>query len=133
VITPDTSVLVPALVVSHASHREAATALSRGQLKLIGHVVLEAYSILTGRMRPRVSPHTAAEALTRLDGDPLALSSGGYLELMRRAPQAGIVGALVHDARVGAAAAEHGLRLLSRDVRAARAYQAVGADYELLA
>jgi toxin FitB len=132
VISPDTSVLVPALVQAHESHREAATALSQAQLRLVGHVVLETYSILTGRTRPRVSPRTVVEALLRLDGNPLPLSAGGYRDLLREMSEAGILGARAHDARVGATAAAHGLRLLSRDRRAARAYEAVGAEYELL-
>lgn len=131
-ISPDTSVLVAALVQAHESHREAATALSQDQVRLTGPVVLETYSILTGRLRPRVSPRTAVEAILRLDSHPLPLSSAGYRALLQAVSEAGILGAQVHDARVGAVAAAHRLRLLSRDPRAARAYEAVGVDYELL-
>lgn len=37
-----------------------------------------------------------------------------------------------YDALVAAAAAEHGLKLVSRDVRAAGTYRAMGVDLELL-
>jgi predicted nucleic acid-binding protein len=39
----------------------------------------------------------------------------------------------VYDALVAAAVAEHGLRLVSRDARAAGTYRAMGVDLELLA
>jgi len=60
------------------------------------------------------------------------LSSEGSAALVAQLSASGVSGGAVYDALVAAAAAEHGLRLVSRDARAAGTYRAMGADLELL-
>jgi predicted nucleic acid-binding protein len=45
---------------------------------------------------------------------------------------AGRSGAAIYDAQIAATAKHHGLKLLSRDRRAAATYDAIGVDYELV-
>ncbi|HYW26191.1 MAG TPA: PIN domain-containing protein [Terriglobales bacterium] len=56
-LTPDGSVVIPALDTSHEPHEQAAAVIEEaGELRLIAHVALEAYHVLT-RVRPyRRSP-----------------------------------------------------------------------------
>jgi len=60
------------------------------------------------------------------------LSSEASAALVAQLAASGVSGGAVYDALVAAAAAEHGLRLVSRDTRAAGTYRAMGADLELL-
>jgi predicted nucleic acid-binding protein len=53
--------------------------------------------------------------------------------LLPRLASLGIAGGSVYDALVGAAAAESGLVLLTRDVRALPVYRALQVDIEVLA
>ena len=53
-------------------------------------------------------------------------------DTVARAAEAGIVGGSIHDALVGASVRDAGGRLLTRDRRAAPAYERVGVDYELI-
>ena len=132
--TVDSSVLIPASQRSHVDHGHAMAVFRRGDLRVGGHVLLETYSTLTGgRVKPRARPDLALEALLRLPGPPLTLSPEGYLSALRRCAENGLVGGAIYDGLVAATAREAGARLLSRDRRAARAYEAMGADFELIA
>lgn len=53
-------------------------------------------------------------------------------ELRSRLPQLGITGGGVYDALVGQAALASGRRLLTRDLRARRTYELLGADVPLV-
>jgi predicted nucleic acid-binding protein len=132
VITVDSSVLVPALQSWHAAHAQASAVLRRADVRVSGHVLLEAYSTLTGgRVKPRARPELAVKALLRF-GQPLTLSAEGYLSALRRCARAGVAGGAVYDALIAATAEEAGAPLVSRDQRAARTYEAVDASYELI-
>jgi predicted nucleic acid-binding protein len=130
-ITVDTSVLIPALRASHASHGLARAALREPGLRLIAHVAAETYAQLT-RTRPRVHPAIAAKALQAIDEKPLSLSGEMYLATLRRCADHAVVGGGVYDALIAATAREAGLLLVSLDQRAARTYAAMGADHRLL-
>jgi predicted nucleic acid-binding protein len=60
------------------------------------------------------------------------LSAGGARALFEGLATLQIAGGSVYDALVGAAAAEHGLPLATRDRRAVDAYRALGVGVELL-
>lgn len=128
----DSSLLIPAVAPWHAEHARADEALGGiGDLRMIGHVVLETYSWLTGN-RPRTPPKVAAELLRRLPGPPLVLSAEGHIRMVELAGGSGIMGGAMYDALIAATALEAGARLLSRDERAARTYAAIGVRFELL-
>jgi toxin FitB len=60
------------------------------------------------------------------------LSAEGAARLLATLSPLRIAGGAVHDALVAAAAAEHGLRLATRDRRAADTYRAIGVDFDFL-
>jgi predicted nucleic acid-binding protein len=83
-------------------------------------------------VRPRVRPAEAERALRALDGQPLTLSVGGHLNALQQCGQHNILGGAVFDALIAATAMEHDMCLITRDERAARTYEALGVEYELL-
>jgi toxin FitB len=131
--TPDSSVLIPALQVGHPNHEEARKVLSRGQLRITGHVALETFAAMTSAgYKPRTSPSAAAAAIAQLDASPLTLSSQGYVDLIEKAGEASFTGGAIYDALIAITAAQHGARLISRDKRAAVTYKTLGVDLEML-
>jgi predicted nucleic acid-binding protein len=135
VLTPDSSVVIPALDTSHESHEQVAAFIEdAGELRLIAHVALEAYHVLT-RVRPyrRLPPRAVAGALRESFPGPLVgLPPEEHWALVALAPGLGIVGGAVFDALIATAAGRAGLTLVSRDRRAASTYAAVGVDCQLL-
>jgi toxin FitB len=128
----DTSLLVPALAPWHAEHRRADETLGRtANLRMIGHVLLETYCWLT-RNRPRTPPSVASSLLRSLPGPAIVLSLDGHARVLERAASYGIVGGAVYDALIAAAASEANAVLLSRDERAARTYEMMGVQFELV-
>lgn len=130
--TCDTSVLVPALAAWHGDHGTARRALLR-VAALPAHVLIEAYSVFTRLPAPhRVDAADAASAIGALDLELLQLPGGEHRTLVRRLAEAGVSGGAVYDGLVAAAAAHHGLLLLTRDRRARATYDVVGARYALV-
>jgi predicted nucleic acid-binding protein len=133
VIAVDTSVVVAAFASWHEGHSAAARVLSRHP-RLVAHVALESFSVLT-RLPP---PHRAAPAIVgafldaRFSGPVLTLPAKEHRRLLATAVALGLAGGAVYDALVAATARHAGALLFSRDRRAARTYEAVGAAYELV-
>jgi predicted nucleic acid-binding protein len=128
----DSSLLIPAVAPWHAEHAHARRALvGIDNLRMIGHVLLETYAWLT-RNRPRTSPKVATDLLRALPGPPLVLSSDGHVRTLELTGSHGILGGAIYDALIAATALEADARLLSRDERAARTYEAMGIRFELV-
>lgn len=133
-IAVDTSVVVAAFAAWHEGHTAARRTLRERPARLPGHVLLETYSVLT-RMPPpfRAAAPVVAEFLRRrFPEQPLMLGASGQRALIQRLAERGITGGAAYDALVAVTAAEAGALLLSRDRRAARTYEALGAPYELI-
>ena len=131
-IAIDSSLPIPAVAPWHADHARADRALERiVNLRMIGHVTLETYSWLT-RNRPRTPPLVAANLLRALPGPALVLSPEGHTRVLQLAGSRGIAGGAIYDALIAATALEADARLLSRDVRTARTYEAIGVPFELV-
>ena len=134
-LTLDSSVVIPALDSSHEAHEEALAFLQQaGEVRLIAHVALETYHVLT-RVRPyrRLPPHVVARAIRDTFGDPwLAVAPEDCWTVIDRAPKSGIVGGAIFDALIATAAQRAGLQLVSRDRKAAATYSVVGVDCRLL-
>lgn len=128
----DTSVLVAAFASWHERHQLAFRALR--DARLIGHVVVETYSVLTRLPPPhRVAPETVVDFLRALtDQPPLTPSPRLLTELPPRLARAGLTGGASYDALIGATAAEAGAELVSLDVRAVQTYRALEVRYRLL-
>lgn len=127
-ITPDSSVVVAALAPWHVAHDQARAALAASRPPLVAHVAFETTSALSRMPQgSRVAPSVVLEALTRrFPADWLQLDATAARAALGRAVAAGLRGGALYDALIAATAAEHGARLVSADLRARRAYDALG-------
>lgn len=126
-IAVDSSVVIAAFASWHKSHAAARKALD-SRPHVVGHAVVESYSVLT-RLPP---PHRAPAALVRdflVDRFPspyLVLSGARLRDLLPWLADSDIIGGATYDALIGLTARESGAELISFDRRAAVTYEAVG-------
>lgn len=133
-IAVDTSVVVAAFATWHEGHAAARAALLQ-DTRLPAHVAVETYSVLTRLPPPHRAEATLVEAFLRqrFPGPVLVLPEQAYQRLLKEASRSGIAGGAVYDALIGLTAAAADLPLLTRDRRAVRTYELMGAQVELLA
>ena len=133
-IAADTTVVVAAAAPWHDDHATARSAVERLKPRLLGHVAVETYSVLTRLPPPlRLAAAVARDYLIEgFESPPLVLSANGYRKLIKEAADVGIVGGALYDALVGATARESGASLLTLDRRAVATYQLLGVDYRLI-
>lgn len=130
----DTSVAVALVVDGHEHHEATFQALAGRRLGLCGHAAFETFSVLTRLPPPaRATPAAVARLLAANFPDSRFLGAAGAAALLDKLANHGIAGGSVFDALVGAAAAEHGLPLATRDRRAADTYRALAVSVEVLA
>jgi toxin FitB len=130
----DTSVAIPLLVATHASHAEVAAWWGGREVALSGHALAETYSVLTrlpGDLR--LIPADAARLIYDRFAAPLLLGRRTSRRLTLILSQLEIAGGAVYDALVGLAAVENGATLATRDNQARATYEIVGADIVLAA
>lgn len=132
-IAADTSVLVAAFASWHEHHAVARQTLA--SLRLIGHTLIETYSVLTRLPPPhRAHPHVTADFLKRVTTSlPLLMTPPTAALLPSRLAVLGSTGGAAYDALIAATALEHDAELVSLDARAAQTYRLLGARYRLLA
>jgi len=129
----DTSVAVALTVADHEQHDATFAALQGRRLGLAGHAAFETFSVLTRLPAPaRRTPATVARLLATSFPHSRFLGADSSRSLLGRLATLGIAGGSVYDALVGAAAAEHGLTLASRDRRALVTYRALDVEVEFL-
>lgn len=129
----DTSVAVALTVADHEQHDATFAALQGRRLGLAGHAAFETFSVLTRLPAPaRRTPATVARLLATSFPHSRFLGADSSRSLLGRLATIGIAGGSVYDALVGAAAAEHGLTLATRDRRALETYRALDVEVELL-
>jgi predicted nucleic acid-binding protein len=129
----DTSVAVALLVADHVQHAATTAAVGRRSVGLAGHAAFETFSVLTRLPPPaRRTPRAVAELLHANFPESRFLSAAAARRLLRELATAGIGGGAVYDALVGAAAAEHGAVLATRDRRAVETYRTLGVQLEIL-
>ena len=129
--TCDTSVLVPALASWHPHHAEAVRTLAGRVDVLVGHALLEAYSVLTRLPAPhRSTPQIVGASVGVLTQKVIQLID--HPSLIARMAAGRLGGGSVYDALIAATAAEHDCLLLTRDHRARATYDVIGARYEVL-
>ncbi len=130
----DTSVAVALVVGDHEHHLKTLEALAGRRLGLAGHAAFETFSVLTRLPPPaRRTPATVARLLASDFPHTRFLGTEAAVALFGRLPDAGIAGGSVYDALVGAAAAEHGLHLATRDRRALDTYRRLEVRVEVIA
>jgi len=131
VVLLDTSTAVALVVEDHEAHVETLEAVRGRRLGLAGHAWFETYSVLTRLPAGlRRSPADALRLLARNFPASAFLGEADAAELGRGLAGLGISGGAVYDALVGATARQHGLPLVSADVRARPVYEAIGVDLE---
>ena len=129
----DTSVAVALTVADHEQHDATFAALQGRRLGLAGHAAFETFSVLTRLPAPaRRTPATVARLLATSFPHSRFLGADSSRSLLGRLATLGIAGGSVYDALVGAAAAEHGLTLATRDRRALETYRALDVEVEFL-
>jgi len=129
----DTSVAVALTVADHEHHDATFAALQGRRLGLAGHAAFETFSVLTRLPAPaRRTPATVARLLAASFPHSRFLGADSSRSLLGRLATIGIAGGSVYDALVGAAAAEHGLKLATRDRRALETYRALDVEVEFL-
>jgi len=129
----DTSAAVALVVTDHDHHEATFRALGDRRLGLCGHAALETFSVLTRLPVPaRRAPEVVARLLRDNFPENRYLSPAGAAALFTRLASHNLAGGAVYDALVGAAAAEHGLVLATRDRRALDTYRALGVEIEFL-
>ena len=129
----DTSAALAFVQPSHRAHATTYAALVGRPKGLAGHAVFETYSVLTRLAPPdRLTPQAAQRLIEVNFPHTRFLSAKGSANLVAHLSASGVSGGAVYDALVAAAAAEHGLMLVSRDSRAAGTYRAMGVVLELL-
>ena len=129
----DTSAALAFVQQSHRAHATTYAALVGRAKGLAGHAAFETYSVLTRLAPPdRLTPQAARRLIDVNFPHCRFLSAEGSANAIARLSTNGISAGADYDALVAAAAAEHGLRLVSRDARAVGTHRAMGADLELL-
>jgi hypothetical protein len=125
---------VAALSAWHDRHDAAAEALDDVSA-LPGHVLLEAYSVLTRLPGGLAVPATtAADVLAeRFAGKPLHLADAERDALPSVLARAGVAGGASHDGLVALEAAAHRQTLLTLDRRAQDAYRRLGTAFTVIA
>lgn len=129
----DTSVAVALVSADHEYHRATRDAIAGRSCGLSGHAAFETFSVLTRLPAPaRRTPVTVARLLAHNFPGSRFLSPESARRLHVKLASLGIAGGAVYDALVGAAAAEHGIMLATRDRRAAATYRALDIVFEFI-
>ena len=125
----DTSVAVALSVADHEAHAAVLAAVAGRRIGLAGHAAFQSFSVLTRLPAPaRRTPAAVSRLLAANFPYTRFLSQAATSALLGRLAEAGISGGAVYDALVGATAAEHRVRLLTRDMRALATYRALDVD-----
>ena len=132
-IAVDTSVVVAAFASWHEGHEPAAAALAR-KPRVPGHVLVEAYSVLTRLPPPHRAPAdlVAAFLAERFPEAPLVLPPRAHLELVLTSARSGLAGGAIYDALIAATVRHAGATLLTRDERARSVYDRMQVPYEIV-
>jgi predicted nucleic acid-binding protein len=129
----DTSVAVAIVLEDHEHHAAALGVIGNRRLGLAGHAAFEIFSVLTRLPPPaRRSPQAVTRLINANFPSIKHLTPSAAEALLTKFASLGIAGGSVYDALVGAAAAESGLVLLTRDARAIPVYRALQIDIEVI-
>jgi predicted nucleic acid-binding protein len=132
-VLTDTSVAVALVVEDHVHHAATLRAIGNRSLGLAGHAAFATFSVLTRLPPPaRRSPEAAVRLMSSNFPSISYLTTSAAEGLLPKLASLGIAGGSVYDALVGAAAAESGLVLLTRDARALPVYRALQVDVEVI-
>ena len=126
----DTSVAVPLLIRRHPDHDRVRASIGDATVSMTGHSQAETYSVLTRLPGDaRLDARDAALLLSTGFAEPLLLDPATLSGLPSVLAEHEVAGGAVYDALVGLATVGTGVRLLTRDRRAAATYSALGVDF----
>jgi toxin FitB len=131
VIAVDSSVAVAALVSWHEEHGASLRAAQGASIP--AHAFIETYSVLT-RLPGRLAAGDAGRLLGLAFGAERILTPSAGLQraVVDLCSTVGVTGGAIYDAYVGLTAKEHGARLVSLDRKAARVYELLDVDVDLI-
>jgi predicted nucleic acid-binding protein len=125
----DTSVAVALSVMDHEGRAAALAAVNGRRIGLAGHAAFESFSVLTRLPAlARRTPAAVGRLLAANFPHTRFLGPAATAALLLRLAEAGVSGGAVYDALVGAAAAECGVPLVTRDLRALGTYRVLDVD-----
>lgn len=132
-VAVDTSLAVPALLSSHPAHQHCREMATGAAIPV--HGLFETFSVLTRlpgahRASADVALHSLGKWFPQRSLLPLPPGEEG--EALADLSAAGVSGGAVYDGLIAWVVGRHGLRLRSRDSRAARTYARVGVEHELV-
>ncbi len=132
-MTVDTSVVVAGFSPWHERHDDC-RAVIEGRPEIVGHALVESFSVLTRLPAPfRIPAPLAVELLqANFARPPLTMSSEQMAQFVDSLTRWRVTGGAVYDALIAATARDASATLLTLDVRAVRTYLAVGADARLV-
>ncbi len=113
----DTSVIVAALVEPHQAHGRSVGWLKKARAgefewAIAAHSLAEAYAVLTTLpLKPRISPSIALRLLSENvlgSAEVVSLSSAEYQTAVKKVSEEGLMGGVVYDALIAAAAKKSG-------------------------
>lgn len=129
----DTSVAVPAVLASHTAHRDVRRGIGERVVVLAAHSAMETYAVLTRLPGDaRLTPTDAAVLIERRFGASVVPSATRVQAMPTELAALGIAGGATYDALIAITAAEAGLRLVTRDTRAASTYSRLNAPHDYL-
>ena len=129
----DTSVAVPAVLASHTAHRDVRRGIGERVVVLAAHSALETYAVLTRLPGDaRLTPADAAVLIERRFGTSVVPSAVRVQAMPTELAALGIAGGATYDALIAITAAEAGLRLVTRDTRAAATYSRLNVPHDYL-
>lgn len=130
----DSSVAVASFAPWHPHHATARRALGEGA-RIVGHAILETYSVLTRLPNTLRAPApVVGDFLARRFPEPfLVLDAEALRRFQDRLPARGVEGGAVYDALIAATAEAFGATLLTLDRKALRTYERCGASVQVLA
>jgi predicted nucleic acid-binding protein len=129
----DSSVIVAGFASWHESHPVARDILD-GEPSVVGHALLEAFSVLTRLPAPHRSPAAVVREFlgARFTAAPLVLDGAEMRDFVLDLDRLRLTGGAVYDALIGRTAVSRGVDLATLDGRARRIYDIVGCNVHLL-
>ncbi len=128
----DTSIAIPLVLANHPDHDAVTGWVGDHRLGLSGHAAFDAFAVLSRLPVPhRRSPAQLRLMFDRTFPATAFLSAERAATLWEAMAEHAIAGGAVFDALVGAAAAENGTTLMTRDRRALKTYAALGVAVEV--
>ena len=132
-IAVDSSVIVAGFASWHELHVPALEILNN-EPTVVGHAMLESYSVLTRLPAPHRAPTGIVRGFLaeRFPQRPLVLEPAKMREFVLDLDRIGIQGGAVYDALIAATAANQSAELVTCDTRAAATYKVVGCRHRMI-